>query len=35
MNPHWDDLAESWTDVYKPGVERARLIHSTRDPSLG
>ena len=20
MNPHWDDLAESWWDVYKPSV---------------
>ena len=19
MNPRWDDLAESWTDIYKPG----------------
>jgi hypothetical protein len=19
MNPHWDDLAERWADVYKPG----------------
>ena len=22
LNPHWRDLAESWTDVYKPGIER-------------
>jgi len=21
MNPHWDDLAESWADVYKPSGE--------------
>jgi putative endonuclease len=20
MNPHWDDLAERWSDVYKPPV---------------
>ena len=20
MNPHWDDLAERWSDVYKPGL---------------
>jgi putative endonuclease len=23
MNPHWDDLAESWADVYKPDAKRA------------
>ena len=35
MNPHWYDLAESWTDVYKPAVERPGLIRPTPDPSLG
>jgi putative endonuclease len=35
MNPHWDDLAEEWTDVYKPGVDRAGVRHSTQDPSVG
>ena len=34
-NPQWHDLAESWTDVYKPGVERTGLIRPARDPSLG
>ena len=34
VSPHWYDLAESWTDVYKP-VERTGLIHPTPDPSLG
>ena len=24
MNPHWYDLAESWTDVYRPLGEGAR-----------
>jgi len=22
MNPHWDDLAEKWTDIYKPEPQR-------------
>jgi len=34
-NPQWHDLAESWTDVYKPGVERTGLLRPARDPSLG
>ena len=25
MNPHWHDLAASWTDVYKPDAQRASL----------
>ncbi len=29
MNPNWDDLAERWGDVYKPGLRR----RSARDPS--
>jgi putative endonuclease len=24
MNPRWDDLAESWQDMYKPDPKRAR-----------
>jgi putative endonuclease len=35
MNPHWDDLAEQWPDVYEPVVDRAGLRHSSQDPSLG
>ncbi len=35
INPHWYDLAESWTDVYKPSGERTGQIHSAQDPSLG
>ena len=35
MNPHWHDLAESWTDVYKPGIDRRGLTCPARDPSLG
>jgi predicted GIY-YIG superfamily endonuclease len=34
MNPHWYDLAESWTDVYKPDGKATASIHSARDPSL-
>jgi putative endonuclease len=22
MNPHWDDLADKWTDIYKPQLKR-------------
>src|SRR5260370_28438714 len=29
MNPNWDDLAERWGDVDKPGLRR----RSARDPS--
>jgi hypothetical protein len=35
MNPHWYDLAESWTDVYKPVAKDSASLHSGRDPSLG
>jgi len=35
LNPHWHDLADSWTDVYKPGFDRTGLICPARDPSLG
>jgi putative endonuclease len=35
MNPHWHDLAESWTDVYKPGIDRTGLMRPAPDPSLG
>jgi len=35
MNPHWYDLAESWTDVYKPVVKDSASMPSGRDPSLG
>jgi putative endonuclease len=24
MNPHWDDLAANWADIYKPGPIQAR-----------
>jgi len=26
MNPHWDDLAERWAEVYKPGSVHARSL---------
>jgi hypothetical protein len=26
LNPHWHDLAEHWTDVYKPEAKDARQI---------
>jgi putative endonuclease len=35
MNPYWQDLAESWTDVYKPGIDRRGLTCPARNPSLG
>jgi len=35
MNPHWHDLAEEWTDVHKPGVDRTGLMRCPPDPSLG
>ena len=34
-SPPWYDLAESWTDVYKPVAKDSASLHSCRDPSLG
>jgi hypothetical protein len=35
MNPHWYDLAESWTDVYKSVAKDSASMPSGLDPSLG
>jgi putative endonuclease len=35
MNPHWHDLAQSWTEVYKPVGANTTPMRSTQDPSLG
>jgi len=37
MNPHWRDLAESWTELYKPSDSFSTNIpmRSTQDSSLG
>lgn len=31
MNPHWNDLAESWTDVYKPSTEAVARLKAIQD----
>jgi len=30
MNPHWHDLAESWTDVYKPDPKRHQPVSTAQ-----
>ena len=31
MNPHWNDLAESWWDVYKPSEEAVARLRAIQD----
>jgi putative endonuclease len=35
MNPHWDDLAESWWDVYKPSEVAVARRRAIQDDSGG
>jgi len=32
MNPHWQDLAESWTDVHKPSPEAVARLKAISQP---
>jgi len=34
MNPHWHDLAESWTDVYRPEERSAPSDRSVPAPTV-
>ena len=31
MNPHWNDLAESWGDAYKPSTEAVARLTALQD----